>query len=362
MKLLFITQKVDKDDGVLGVYHRWIEELARRFDKVSVICLYQGRTDLPANVSVYSLGKEKLEIRNWKFGIWKRLIYVVKFYRLIWGLRREYDAVFVHMNPEYVILGGIFWRLAGKKIILWYAHYLANWRIRLAAKLANRLVTSIGRAFPFPSRKLVILQQGIDTEKFKSIESKVENEKFRVLFLGRISSVKNLDVLLRAFQLASPHSEIELSVVGGPTPGKNSEAVYFEQIKKMAGDLNIASKVKFYAPVPNFQAPVIYNQHDLFVNLTVTGSFDKSTLEAMSCGLPILVSNLAFKEILPKELRDRLMFPEKDYLVLASKIKALANLSEDERHKIGVTLRELVIAKHGLDDLMDKLQQAIFSA
>jgi hypothetical protein len=34
VKLLFITKKVDKDDDVLGVYHRWIEELAKKVQQI----------------------------------------------------------------------------------------------------------------------------------------------------------------------------------------------------------------------------------------------------------------------------------------------------------------------------------------
>ncbi len=354
MKLLFITQKADKNDDVLGVYHRWIEGQAKRCEKVTVVCLYQGKTELPANVTVYSLGKESGRTR---------IRFIFRFLGLIWKLRKEYDRVFVHMNPEYVLLGGIFWRLTGKKIILWYAHYISNWKIRLAAMLADRLVTSTRRAFPFPSKKLLVLQQGIDTDLFRPIEHrfKAGQPPLKILFLGRISPVKNLDVLIRAFQMAASRSAIELSVVGGPTPGKNSEAAYFEQIKKLAGDPVIASKIRFHPPVPNFQTPSIYNQHDLFVNLTVTGSFDKSTLEAMACGLPVLVSNLAFREILPPKLQDRLMFLENDAGALAARISELVNLSEEERREIGAALRELIIAKHGLNDLMDKLNKAILS-
>ena len=64
MRLLFITQKVDKDDDVLGVYHEWIAGLAEKLEKVSVICLYRGRVELPDNVSVYSLGKEEIANRK----------------------------------------------------------------------------------------------------------------------------------------------------------------------------------------------------------------------------------------------------------------------------------------------------------
>jgi len=160
-KLLFITQKVDLDDDLLGVYHRWIEGLAAKFEKISVICLYQGREKLPANVAVYSLGKEVSS---------SRIKYLKNFYRYIWQLRKDYDAVFVHMNPEYLILGGFLWKLWGKRLVFWYAHYLANLKLRLAALFPDTIVTSTRLAYPLKSKKLLVLQQGIDTERFRPLK------------------------------------------------------------------------------------------------------------------------------------------------------------------------------------------------
>jgi len=56
MKLLIITQKVDINDDNLGFFHRWLEKLASRFEKLSVICLAEGEHHLPSNVAVFSLG------------------------------------------------------------------------------------------------------------------------------------------------------------------------------------------------------------------------------------------------------------------------------------------------------------------
>ena len=66
MKILICTQKVDLNDDILGFFHSWIAEFAKQCEKVTVICLYKGEYDLPGNVKVLSLGKEKLEIGNWK--------------------------------------------------------------------------------------------------------------------------------------------------------------------------------------------------------------------------------------------------------------------------------------------------------
>ena len=61
MRLLILTQKVDINDDILGFFHRWIEEFAKRCEKVIVICLQEGRHDLPSNVKVLSLGKRELK-------------------------------------------------------------------------------------------------------------------------------------------------------------------------------------------------------------------------------------------------------------------------------------------------------------
>src|SRR3989338_3997811 len=96
MKLLIITQKVDKNDPILGFFHRWLEEFAKNVEKLTVICLGKGEYDLPENVRVLSLGKESGH---------SKIKYLRRFYKYIWMERKNYDAVFVHMNPEYVILG-----------------------------------------------------------------------------------------------------------------------------------------------------------------------------------------------------------------------------------------------------------------
>ena len=113
MNLLILTQKVDKNDAILGFFHSWILEFAKNYEKVTVICLYEGEHNLPNNVKVLSLGKEK--------GV-SKITYLYNFYKFIFQERKNYDKVFVHMNQIYIILGGLFWKLSGKEIGLWYAH------------------------------------------------------------------------------------------------------------------------------------------------------------------------------------------------------------------------------------------------
>ena len=130
MKLLIITQTVDKNDPILGFFHRWIGEFAKNFEKVTVICLEMGEHHLPKNVKVLSLGKEAGR---------SKFQYLFKFYKYILQERKNYDAVFVHMNQEYVLLGWKFWKLWDKKIFLWRNHAKGNLFTRLAVLLSDKV-------------------------------------------------------------------------------------------------------------------------------------------------------------------------------------------------------------------------------
>ncbi|MCA9353483.1 hypothetical protein KC842_01250, partial [Candidatus Nomurabacteria bacterium] len=101
-KILIITQIVDKNDPILGFFHSWILEFAKNFESVIVVCLKKGEYNLPSNVEVLSLGKEE--------GV-SRIKYLTRFYKYIFSKKNNYDSVFVHMNPIYVILGGVFWKM-----------------------------------------------------------------------------------------------------------------------------------------------------------------------------------------------------------------------------------------------------------
>ena len=56
------------------------------------------------------------------------------------------------MNQIYVILGGILWRLMGKRIALWFAHGSIPWDLRVATALAHIILTSTPSGFRFAGK------------------------------------------------------------------------------------------------------------------------------------------------------------------------------------------------------------------
>lgn len=156
MKILLITEKLDKNDETAGFFHGRLVDFANECDKLAVLVLENRSHNLPAWVKVSSLGKEK--------GL-SKLSYLLNFYKYIFANLFEYDRVFIHRNPIYIVLGGVFWRLFGKEITLWYSHTHSDLVLRLAVMLANQVISPSQNSFPFKTKKLKVLG-GHDLESY----------------------------------------------------------------------------------------------------------------------------------------------------------------------------------------------------
>lgn len=267
MRLLICTQAVDEHDPALGFFVRWIEEFAKHCESVEVICVRAGKYSLPNNVRVHSAGKESGAPRMLRW--WRILRYVT-------GLRRDYDAVFVHMNTEYVLLGGILWRLWGKRVALWYAHGSTSIKLRLAVALSTTVCTSTEGGLRIKSSKRHILSQGIDTDFFKPDPNVARGTE--ILSVGRLAKTKRHDLIIRAMQFA--HRDLWIA---GDGPEKNN-------LEALARELGVASRVHFLGPRTQDELRALYRRAGVFAHTSETGSLDKVVLEALACGCPVITT------------------------------------------------------------------------
>lgn len=284
-RLLVLTQAVDTADPVLGFFHRWIEKMAAHAGRVLVVCLRKGQFALPKNTRVVSLGKENGA---------SKIAYMMTFYQTIWNERENYDAVFVHMNAEYVVLGGLLWRLWGKQIVLWRNHKDGGLIIRLAVLLAHSVCYTSPNSFVSRYRKSIRMPVGIDTDAYTLPHAA---EKGTLLSLGRFDPVKKMDVLLAAVALLS--GEAHLDIYGSPTKGRE---MYLHDLKKRYASLEEKGTVRYRGDVKHADTPSVYASHDVFINLTPPGSFDKTLFEAMAAGCLVITSNDDLRSIIHPQL------------------------------------------------------------
>lgn len=334
MRLLICTQAVDRNDQALGFFHSWLQAFSKTFAQIHVVCLKEGAHNLPSNILVHSLGKERYK---------SRLKYIWHFYRYIFSLWNDYDAVFVHMNQEYVLLGGIFWRLGGKKIVLWRNHKKGSVWTWIASRIVNTACYTSPEAYVAPYANSLRMPIGVDTKLFSPGPSPQSDS---ILFLGRLDAVKKPDVFLEAIQLLrSEGITTQVDVLGDPTPGRES---YAAELKRRFS--NIAN-VRFGPSVPHTETAELYRSHSIYVNITPSGSFDKTIGEALSCGAIVVSANEVLRGVIP----DSLIVDSKSAESVAEGIRFALQMSQSERENLRKNSRIYVEREHSLSLLADKL-------
>ena len=354
MKLLICTQKVDKEDDILGFFHSWLIDFAKNAEKITVICLEKGIVELPKNVEVFSLGKEKVDsgFMIYDSRIIQKIKYALVFWKYIWQKRSEYDTVFVHMNKEYILLGAPVWFIFYKKIVFWYNHKVGTVGARIAGFLSDKILYTGDQSFfadHFKSEKMPV---GIDENLFKKNLNVIPSEN-SFLYIGRISPVKNLDVLIDAAKLLLDYGcDFKISIYGGFS---DKDKFYYEAIREKAKSLEENKRVVFEGAVPNYKTPEIFERHEFAVNMTLGGSLDKTIFEAMAFEMPVISANQSMKNIWTKEQCDKLLVTEKNPKELALKMKSLINSAAGDNAALGKSLREIAVQNHSLSKLSEKL-------
>lgn len=342
MNLLICTQKVDRNDPILGFFHRWIEEFSKEFEKISVICLEKGEYDLPKNVQVFSLGKEEGK---------SKAKYIFNFYKYIWGERKNYDSIFVHMNQEYVLLGSFLWKAWGKKTVMWRNHHYGNFLTKIAMLLSDILMCTSKYSFTARTSKTKIMPVGIDTNLFQ--DKKNNRIKNSVLFISRISPIKKPDLLIDSiFVLSKNKKNLKVSVVGDPA---KEDKNFYDSLKKKVNKLYIYNIFSFVDSVPNHKTINIYNQHEVFINLSTSGMYDKTIFEAMACGCLVLSTN----KNLVEEIDEMFVLNSEKPDYIASKIEAIFSLSEEQKRKYRNILIEYTDRKHSLINLSNEIRDVL---
>ena len=342
MRLLIITQKVDKDDPILGFFHGWICAFAKKFKSIVVVCLEKNRFQLPDNVTVLSLGKERWRSKA-------KYIFLLFYFSLRYANR--YDAVFVHMNEEYVVLAGWLWRIMGKRVYMWRNHYSSNRMTDIASIFCNKMFCTSAHSYIAKYKKTVLMPVGIDTNIFK-IYSQISRSASSILYLGRIAPSKNIDILVEALILLKKDNIVFTADIYGNS--SVDDLNYLEGLKERVKASKSNGCIFFHDAVSNMNTPSIYNSHEVFVNLSPDGMYDKTIFESMLCGCLVIASS----DDLKKHIDNKFILSSRDINEISRKIVNV--LSMDVAYKRANVLNNIKFAEtQNLSRLSERLSDEI---
>lgn len=307
MRILFIHPQSINSPGGGEV---WITEVGKRLSSLGhdVGVLYNDY--IPYGVSVnnsYVLSKSGVNLYRCGFIALPH----IESYRLlpftnpkcILKTIREYDVTYFIVNPSNALILSVLKKTISKPIVAGFHTTLMPWRF-FSHKLYITLFADIFSAFDglhvlntsqyeiisryvkVGEQKIFLIPCGVDVEAFQLCESPWYDNKFAVLFTGRLTYEKGADILVNIIEKINEEfrhisSNIIFIIVGsGPL---------LHKIKEIS--LNYKNVI-YLGHVPREKLSQFYRKANLLLAPSRFEGMPLAVLEAQACGLPVIGSSV----------------------------------------------------------------------
>ena len=206
-----------------------------------------------------------------------------------------------------------------------------------------------------PSDKINIINFGIDTKKFAKQE-----RDFKILNKFNISSELTI-ISLRNFE---PIYDIKTLIIAASIVLKKISDVHFllvgrgtleNELKKLVKAFGIENSVHFSGFVDKEELPSLLSSSDIYVSTSLSDAgIAASTAEAMSCEIPVIISDSAENDKWINNNVNGFLFSTKNSEQLA---EILIKLIKDHelRIKVGKEGRNIIIKKNDYENEMKKV-------
>lgn len=350
-KLLIVADTYyPKVDGTLKFIEEFLKRSQDSFD-ISLLVPYYG-VKKGKKVSYIDVSK------IWKVSGYANLKLSWKNFRTIKKTITEADVIFVQGPAMISYLSIYYAKRYGKKTIF-FTHTL-SWELfeKFFPRLLKRPFYSLIKKLsiilynrcdeilvPYHELKeqlqnegvtaeIAVARLGVDIEVFtppvdkrlSKMKAHIDPEKKVIGYVGRISKEKNTHLLLDAFKRVENQEDLVLLMVGD---GPKSQIKHFREIKncKITGFVN---NVQDYLKAM-----------DIFVMPSLTETTSLATLEAMACGLPVVVTKVGYIKSYVAKNHNGIFFPRNSSSTLALKISQLLK-DKKLREELGQNARKTV--------------------
>ncbi len=333
--------------------YKWINYFADQGHKVIWISLVPAKFNISNNIDYY-------EFTN---GI---LYSIYKLRKLITNLNP--DIVHIHYLGYYALLG----LFSGAKCIVstaWGSDIIFKKKSFFKKQIVSRILKKSKfitcdayfmrdelKKFGISKEKIHIINFGIDTKKFFKKEKRDTKllEKFNVSGQITIISLRNFEPVydIKTIIYAAKTVLNEISSVRFILVGKGSLE---NELKRLVKDLGIDNFVKFTGFIDNQLLPSLIGSSDIYVSTSLSDAgIAASTAEAMSCEVPVVISDSAENDKWINNENNGFLFETQNHEQLA---KILINLIKNQslREKIGKEGRRSIVDKNDYKNEMNKM-------
>jgi phosphatidylinositol alpha-1,6-mannosyltransferase len=184
-----------------------------------------------------------------------------------------------------------------------------------------------------PNIDYEVVPNGIDELHFSPPVKQKSASELRLVTVARLLERKGIQVILKACAEPEP-LPVNLTIIGtGHFQGR---------LQALAEELGISDRVHFAGYVSNQDLPKFYRSVDAFILPSDTESFGLVFAEAMSCGLPILASNVGGIPEIVRHGVDGLLCPRARPDMLRRNIETLLD-DRQTLHRMGRSGRKRIL-------------------
>jgi len=162
-----------------------------------------------------------------------------------------------------------------------------------------------------------VIPNGVNTDYWHPA-AKTKSGRFRILFVGRLHSQKNVSFLLDEFATFTKCiPNCQLTLVGDGPDRK--------LLEQQAVDLGIDSNIIWYGWASKQELRGLYQASDCFINPSVYEGMPNVVLEAMASGIPVLASDCIGNNEIIEDLRSGFLFQLGDSPGFQKKLLSIYN-------------------------------------
>ena len=172
-------------------------------------------------------------------------------------------------------------------------------------------------------------------------------ERNRIVFVGRVTLEKEIDVILRALPRLDPALDVSLTIVGDGDQRKNLE--------RLARELGIESRVEFTGRVTDTELRAHLTRASAFVIASIAELQSIATMEAMASGLPIIAADAMALPHLVQVGENGFLFQPGNDRELAEQIERVLTFDAAEYERMQRASLEAVKV-HDIDRTLDTFE------
>jgi len=226
--------------------------------------------------------------------------------------------------------------------------------------VTDKLKDELVRLYSVPAEKVLVINNGANTDIFKPIDQKQAREKLGlddskkyVCFVGHLAAWQGVEFLIHSAPfILEKCPEVRFLIVG--------DGVMRDKLLEITSNMGLSDKITFTGRVPYENVPVYINAADVCVAPFIMERNSKiglsalKTYEYLACGKPIVASSISGVKDLIDLSGGGISVPPEDPGELANAVVKLIS-DEQTRTTMGEQGRKYVVKNHSWDGVARKI-------